>query len=138
MKHARLLIRVTIVLVFSFFVGGGSEDAFGQVIWDRTQIDRVRSGEYPANEKIELALENLRKTADKALKNDAYSVTHKKITPPSGDAHDYLSYSRYWWPDPEKPDGLPYIRKDGVVNRELIVKGDRERLGDFTLSLIHI
>ena len=132
MKHASLLIRATIVLVFSFFVGGGSEDAFCQVIWDRTQIDRVRSGEYPANEKIELALKNLRKTADKALKNDAYSVTHKKITPPSGDAHDYLSYSRYWWPDPEKPDGLPYIRKDGVVNRELIAKGDRERLGDFT------
>ena len=22
----------------------------------------------------------------------------------------------YWWPDPSKPDGLPYIRRDGEVN----------------------
>ncbi len=24
----------------------------------------------------------------------------------------------YWWPDPEQPDGLPYIRRDGEVNPE--------------------
>ena len=131
MNHASLLIRGTFILVLHFFVANTANVVSGQVIWDRDQIDRVRAGEFSADEKVEFALKNLRAAADLALKNEPYSVTHKNITPPSGDLHDYLSYSRYWWPDPDKPDGLPYIRKDGVVNRKLIEKGDRSRLGDF-------
>lgn len=46
----------------------------------------------------------------------------KKRTPPSGDKHDYLSMGPYWWPDPDKPDGLPYMRRDGEVNPE--TRGD--------------
>ncbi|MCD7899029.1 MAG: alginate lyase family protein [Bacteroides sp.] len=47
----------------------------------------------------------------------------------------------YWWPDPSKPDGLPYIRKDGERNPELD-KLDRNRLGNmaesvFTLGLAY-
>jgi hypothetical protein len=38
--------------------------------------------------------------------------------PPSGDKHDYMSIGPYWWPDPQQPDGLPYIRRDGEVNPE--------------------
>jgi len=29
---------------------------------------------------------------------------------------DFLSMGDYWWPDPQKPDGLPYIRRDGETN----------------------
>ena len=58
------------------------------------------------------------------------AIKRVKPPPPSGDKHDYLSYSRYWWPDPEKNDGLPYIRRDGVV------KGPLEHIldGDFGLG----
>ncbi len=45
-------------------------------------------------------------------------MTDKKKVPPSGNKHDYLSMGPYWWPDPAKSDGLPYIRKDGEVNPE--------------------
>ena len=124
------MIRGTSVLVLLFFIANFANDANGQVIWDRDQIDRVRAGELSSDAKVELARKNLRVAADVALKNEPYSVTHKKITPPSGDKHDYLSFSRYWWPDPDKADGLPYIRKDGIVNRKLIANGDRNRLGD--------
>ena len=120
MNHASILIRGTLFLVLHFFVVNIASLVNGQVIWDRAQIDRVRAGELASDEKVELALKNLRTSADVALQSGPYSVTDKKITPPSGDKHDYLSYSRYWWPDPEKPEGLPYIRKDRVVNRELI------------------
>jgi hypothetical protein len=41
---------------------------------------------------------------------------NKKQMPPSGDKHDYMSTGPYWWPDPTKPDGLPYIKKDGLRN----------------------
>ena len=40
------------------------------------------------------------------------------VTPPSGDKRDYMSMGPYWWPDPNKKDGLPYIRKDGRINPE--------------------
>jgi hypothetical protein len=29
-----------------------------------------------------------------------------------------MTLAPYWWPDPTKPDGLPYIRRDGEVNPE--------------------
>lgn len=63
------------------------------------------------------ALKLLLKKADKVL-NEAkvYSVMDKKQVPPSGDKHDYMSTGPYWWPDPTKPDGLPYIKKDGLRN----------------------
>jgi hypothetical protein len=40
-----------------------------------------------------------------------------------------LSYARYWWPNPDTPDGLPYIRRDGKTNEDLLEKGDRETIG---------
>ena len=132
MNRVSFLIRGNFVLSLYLLVATSANVALGQVIWDRGQIDRVRTGEYQSDPAIKLALKNLRTAADAAVQNKVYSVTHKKVTPPSGDAHDYLSYSRYWWPDPDKPNGLPYIRKDGVVNREQVAKGDRNRLGDFT------
>jgi hypothetical protein len=62
------------------------------------------------------ALDALIKQADNALSTPASSVMDKKAKPPSGNKHDYMSVGPYWWPDPSKPDGLPYIRKDGVTN----------------------
>ena len=46
------------------------------------------------------------------------TVTVKTRVPPSGDKRDYMSLGPYWWPDTTKPDGLPFIRRDGVVNPE--------------------
>lgn len=56
--------------------------------------------------------------AEGALKEPLYTVTDKTVLPPSGDRHDYLSVGPYWWPDPAKPDGLPYIRRDGEINHD--------------------
>lgn len=63
------------------------------------------------------ALKSLWNKADKILnEGKLYSVMNKKQVPPSGDKHDYMSTGPYWWPDPTKSDGLPYIRKDGLRN----------------------
>ena len=57
--------------------------------------------------------------ANKALRAPIVAVTQKNtLLPPSGDRHDYFSLSPYWWPDPSKPNGLPYIRRDGETNPE--------------------
>ena len=65
---------------------------------------------------IQKALAELRVEAERALSQGPFSVVYKTRIPPSGDKHDYMSQGPYWWPDPEKPDGLPYIRKDGEEN----------------------
>ena len=70
------------------------------------------------------ALEQLRKDADAGLAQEPLSVTQKSVNPPSGDNHDYMSQAPYWWPDPAKPHGLPYLRRDGETNPEI------ERLPD--------
>jgi hypothetical protein len=67
--------------------------------------------------------------ADRALGVEPVSVMEKAITPPSGDKHDYMSLSRYWWPDPSKPGGLPYIRRDGETNPEIDKIPDHQNLG---------
>ncbi|GEP97810.1 alginate lyase family protein [Chitinophaga cymbidii] len=72
------------------------------------------------------ALATLLKDADKALTQGPYSVTYKSKAPASGDKHDYMSVGPYWWPDPTKADGLPYIRKDGQVNPERYAIRDAE------------
>jgi len=68
------------------------------------------------------------KDADAALKFGPVSVMEKKNNPPSGDKHDYMSLAPYFWPDPNKPDGLPYIRKDGQTNPEVKEYKDKEYL----------
>jgi hypothetical protein len=60
-------------------------------------------------------LAHLRADADHALQAKPVSVMDKSRTPPSGDKHDYISQAPYWWPDPSKPDGLPFIRHDGAI-----------------------
>lgn len=66
--------------------------------------------------------------ANKALLYQPVSVMEKVQAPPSGDKHDYMSMGIYWWPDPSKPGGLPYIRKDGQVNPEVKDYEDKNNL----------
>lgn len=88
------------------------------------------------------AYKQLLKDADKALQFGPVSVMEKKNQPPSGDKHDYMSLAPYFWPDPNKPDGLPYIRKDGQTNPEVKDYKDKEYMPQlcemvYTLSLAY-
>ena len=58
-------------------------------------------------------VKQMAKAADKALHRGPYSVIDKTSRAPSGDPQDYWHPAPYWWPDPKKPDGLPYVRRDG-------------------------
>jgi len=68
--------------------------------------------------------------ANKVLTEKPHSVVDKAKTPPSGSKHDYMSLAPYFWPDPSKPDGKPYIRKDGQHNPETKTISDHEYLGE--------
>ena len=81
-------------------------------LWSPQALAAAKAGRAPAARRAVLA------RADAALAGPAYSVTSKTRTPPSGDKHDYISMGPYWWPDPSRPGGEPYVRRDGEVNPE--------------------
>ncbi len=56
------------------------------------------------------------KLADQALGVAPISITQFPARLSEGGPHDFYSNGDYWWPDPDKPDGLPYIRRDGQSN----------------------
>ena len=61
--------------------------------------------------------------ASGASKDDPYAfvtTNSEDFSSPTGDKRDYISVGRYWWPDSDKPDGLPYIRRDGQTNPEAL------------------
>jgi hypothetical protein len=86
--------------------------------WDYPWMDEVKSDLKNGESEFLPAFNQLLKEADEALAGGVYSVTFKDMVPPSGSKNDYMSMGPYWWPDPEKPNGLPYIRRDGEVNPE--------------------
>ena len=85
----------------------------------------LMSGEMLAKNKVRIAerdpelapaMGKLVKEAEAALRAGPFSVADNQQIATEADKHDYTSYGRYWWPDPNKPDGLPYIRRDGKTN----------------------
>lgn len=98
-----------------------------QSIWDATHLANVKQSLQDPF--YSTAYQKLKSEADKLLDVQPLSVMLKEKTPGSGDKHDYMSQARYYWPDPSKPNGLPYISRDGVSNPEL-EKLDRNRLGN--------
>jgi hypothetical protein len=99
------------------------------VHWDGAHLASLRAGDIEKDSKYKEYVKRLRKNARISRERGPYSVTFKDDMPPSGDKHDYLSYARYWWPNPDTKDGLPYIRRDGKTNEDLLAKGDREPIG---------
>lgn len=95
---------------------------------DREKLIEGKQRISQQDPKMQSALKELLSIAGKSLKSGPYSVVYKDKVPPSGDKHDYMSVGPYWWPDPAKPDGLPYIRRDGQVNPERYAIKDDEYL----------
>jgi hypothetical protein len=130
-----IIMKIKAILFFTFlFV---LTNTHGQSIWNKSQLEEVKrsidQAEYAPAYKALLV------NAEHDLQQPTPSVMRKSKTPASGNKHDYMSQARYFWPDPSKPDGLPYITRDGESNPELELL-DRNRLGEMaervtTLSL---
>jgi len=91
----------------------------------------INAGEptYKASYKLLLA------TADKLLKKVPEKVTDGD-KPPTGDVHDFYAIGKFSWPNPNTPDGLPFIRGDGKYNPDTF--GDRYDLTRFQQTVNHI
>ena len=109
-------------------------------ILDSDNLMKAKSRLQSNDPAVVPAFNTLIREADRALTSGTVSVVEKELTPSSGDKHDYMSLAPYWWPNPNKPTGLPYIRRDGEINPERDQTSDRKRLDNMvqtvrTLSL---
>lgn len=105
--------------------GEGSDTEHVLGIWSFDQLKHVRQNLY-SDTYLTAYLQLLGK-AENLLGATPVSVMMKEHVPASGDKHDYESLSRYFWPNPNTPDGLPYVSRDGVSNPEL-EEYDRNKL----------
>lgn len=74
-------------------------------------------------------VQRLEEQADKLLTMKPVSVMEKSSTPVSGSKHDYMSQAPYYWYDSTKPNGLPYVSRDGQRNPEIYGITDRTYIG---------
>jgi len=108
---------IFLIILTLFSLQGISKDKKG-IFVDFTQTKKVKKLIQQKDKNYLPAYNALIEKAELAMNEGPFSVIDKKRIPPSGDKHDYLSMGPYWWPDPSKPDSLPYMRKDGERNPE--------------------
>lgn len=128
--------KICLIILFVFATTATIQ---AQWLWDIDKMSQIKAQKNTLA--YSPAYKQLISQADNALNRKMYSVVHKKGIAPSGDKHDYVSLSRYWWRNPETSNGLPYIFKDGQSNPEL-EHYDRNVLGSMcatvnTLSLAY-
>lgn len=82
---------------------------------DLQYVSKVREKVAANDPAYAAAMAHLLTEADKALIAGPFTVTDKKVLAASNDPKDYVSLAPYYWPNPKKPDGLPYVSRDGQV-----------------------
>lgn len=137
MKHAfRLLLALTLSL-FSF--GAVAENERDRTVQLDLKAMAVVKADITTKKLIapaQKAYDVLIEDANKALQHPLESVTFKQMIPPSDDKHDYLSISRYWWPNTTTANGLPWEQRDGETNPTTQSdQVDRNRLGRFVKTV---
>ena len=60
--------------------------------------------------------ERILKAATAALALEPITITQFRAALSDGGPNDFYSNGDYWWPDPTKTNGLPYIQRDGESN----------------------
>lgn len=92
--------RMLSILLISLICGTGHFAHAAQGMIDIAKIDRER----------------ILKAAAAAMNQTPISITQFHAALSSGGVHDYYSNGDYWWPNPNTPNGLPYVKRDGQTN----------------------
>ncbi|ERK12311.1 putative exported protein [Pantoea sp. AS-PWVM4] len=106
------------ILAFALWLCSGFGQATELAFLSLSDLQQVKQqlAQHRAASPTLAAWQQLQREAQQALKHPDPSVIDKGLLPPGGSKHDYLSLSAYWWPDASQPAGLPWLRRDGVVN----------------------
>jgi hypothetical protein len=97
------------------------------VLLDFAALSKLKQRVAANDPAVRAAVDSLKAEANAALLKQPPTVTEKKTLPVGNDVHDYMSLAIYFWPDPSKPNGKPYMNRDGVVNRAEVNEYDAPR-----------
>jgi hypothetical protein len=75
--------------------------------------------------------------ADAIAQSPPLSVTQNKSVSVSGNSRDYFSVGPYWWPNPNTKNGLPWVNRDGQVNRSVRGANTDSKLFDSLASRLN-
>ncbi len=120
-----------IVFLLSFLLLHQTLSAQLPKVWvmDAERLASVKKEYIAGHTGTKKLIADLTREADQLLSLVPVSVMDKTITPPSGSRHDYMSQAPYFWYDSSKPNGLPYLRRDGERNPEINKITDRKNIG---------
>src|SRR5262245_57204643 len=116
---AGIMRRFVSVALATIFLGVGATNPLSTAaetlqvfILDSENLMQAKNRIQSNDPAVLPAFNKLIREADLAFTSETFSVVDKKLTPPSNDKHDYMSIAPYWWPNPNTPNGLPYVRRD--------------------------
>jgi hypothetical protein len=99
------------------------------LIYNPERLATIKKNIQQKDQNSSAMLSALLQQADSMLAMKPVSVMDKAFTPESGNKHDYMSQAPYFWYDSSKPNGRPYLRRDGERNPEIYKITDRTYLG---------
>jgi hypothetical protein len=132
MKYQSVVIGAVLWLMGSL-VAAAADDASWPLIYTFPVKNLVWAKQRVAQQdpSIKAPYADLMKRANAALSYKPESVMDKALVAASGTKHDFFSYGPYWWPDPKKPDGLPYIKRDGYIY-------PKSKIGTDSFPFVHV
>lgn len=93
----------------SYFIDASS------YISDWIPVNYTTEGNWPSSTLA--AQQEIVKAADYWNQQGPWSVMNKSIIAPTGDPHDYLSWSPYWWPDCSNVHNTTELTQDQIMTQ---------------------
>jgi hypothetical protein len=133
--------RCVILPGILLFTALASAQSPSVLVMNASRLSELKKIQQQPGSEIRKIVSTLQMRADSILSMRPLSVMDKEFMPVSGNKHDYMSQAPYFWYDSSKPNGLPYLRRDGIRNPEINKITDRTYLGRLenatrTLSLV--
>ncbi len=124
MKMKSHLVPILIAIVGSSWippVSAGDSENSAEEDRERTAVagETCRTVSKVPIDLVEIERRRVIPAADRYLRERPVVITEFQCARSEGGANDYYSEGDYWWPNPDTPDGLPYVRRDGETNPEL-------------------
>ncbi len=131
-KHFTLALSALLITVFTISgsVAQLQEKRPPLCVWNYNHMMMARKSLKSGEMLYKQSYRELIREAEKILSERETCVMDKpdEKVAKSGDKHDFISVGKYCWPNPDTPDGMPWIQRDGYINVENFKKDDAVRL----------
>lgn len=127
--------RFIVVLGGIFVLSTANAQQPKTLLLDASRLETLKKRASQNDAVVKTMVADLVKKADRFLAIQPLSVMDKGFTPVSGSKHDYMSQAPYFWYDSSKPNGRPYMRRDGVRNPEINKIEDHKHLDELEESV---